>query len=227
MNAWKPEITIGDIPLIVHALAPAASVCRQIVIVGGYQFEKLEQLVRGSGKLGKADRQKIEIVENKKYTAGMFSSVKVGMVRADQSNDGIFVVPGDMPFIDVETYRTLAASFQTNPDVDVFVPAAFAGTGAREKPGGLKKGHPILIRQRIRVSILQENDDTVLREVLKKKSSKVCNVEDRGIFLDIDNEADLERAYSKYKRALLAPVTQNANIMPRSHKVTKKNNLFY
>jgi molybdenum cofactor cytidylyltransferase len=213
MNAWKPGIAVGGIPLIVHALIPIARVCKQIVVVGGSQFEKLEELVRGSGKLGKADHQKIEIVENKKYTAGMFSSVKVGMARADQSNDGIFVVPGDMPFIDVETYRTLAASFQTIPEVDVFVPAAFAGTGAREKPGGLKKGHPILIRQRIRVSILQENDDAVLRDVLKERSFAVCTVDDQGIYLDIDNEADLERANSKYKRALLAPVTQNANII--------------
>lgn len=196
MNVWKPEIRIGDIPLIVHALVPVAIACRQIVIVGGYQFEKLEQLVRGSGKLSKADHQKIEIVENKKFTAGMFSSVKVGMARADQSLDGIFVVPGDMPFIDVETYRTLAASFQKNPDVDVFVPAAFANSGGRDKPGESKKGHPILIRQRIRASILQENDDAVLRDVLKERSFAVCTVEDRGIFLDIDNEADLERANS-------------------------------
>ncbi len=200
MNVWKPEITIGDIPLIVHALLPVVRVCQQIVIVGGYQFGRLEQLVRGSERLSKSDHQKIEIVENKKYTAGMFSSVKVGMAIADQSNDGIFVVPGDMPFIDVETYRTLAASFQNNPDVDVFVPAAFADSGAREKPGGSKKGHPILIRQRIRASILQENDDAVLRDVLKKKSSEVCTVNDRGIFLDIDNEADLEHANSNYRK---------------------------
>ncbi len=198
MNVWKPEITIGDIPLIVHALLPVARVCQQIVIVGGYQFEKLEQLVRGSEKLSKADHQKIEIVENKKYTAGMFSSVKVGMAKADQSNDGIFIVPGDMPFIEVETYRTLAASFQKNPDVDVFVPAAFADSGARETPGVLKKGHPILMRQRICASILQENDDGVLRDVLKKESSAICTVEDRGIFLDVDKEADLERANSNY-----------------------------
>jgi molybdenum cofactor cytidylyltransferase len=201
MNVWKPEITIGGIPLIVHALVPIASVCRQVVIVGGYQFEKLEQLVGGSEKLSKADQQKIEIVENKKYTAGMFSSVKVGMAKADQSNDGIFVVPGDMPFIDVQTYGTLAASFQANPDVDVFVPTAFADSGACEKSGGIKKGHPILIRQRIAASILQENDDAVLRDVLKKKSSAVCSVEDKGIFLDIDNEADLERAYSNYRKS--------------------------
>jgi molybdenum cofactor cytidylyltransferase len=204
MNVWKPEITIGDIPLIVHALVPVVSVCQQIVIVGGYQFEKLEQLVRACEKLSKADHQKIEIVKNKKYAAGMFSSVKVGMAKADQSNDGIFIVPGDMPFIDVETYRTLAASFQKNPDVDVFVPAAYADSGAREKPGGSKKGHPILMRQRIRPSILQENDDAVLRDVLKKKSSAICTVEDRGIFLDIDNEADLERARANFGKVAIS-----------------------
>lgn len=214
MNVWKPEIRIGDIPLIVHVLVPAASVCRQIVIVGGYQFKKLEQLVRGSEKLSAADHQKIEIVENKKYTAGMFSSVKVGMARTDQSNDGIFVVPGDMPFIDVETYKTLAASFQTKPDVDIFVPAAFAVTGDREKSEGLKKGHPILMRQRIRASILQENDDAVLRDVLKKKSSAICTLEDRGIFLDIDNEADLERANFSYRK--------NVTTQPLRHQGTKK-----
>lgn len=198
MNVWKPGIAIGGIPLIVHALIPVVRVCNQIVVVGGYQFGKIEQLVRGSEKLSQADHQKIEIVENKKHEAGMFSSVKVGMARTEQSNDGIFVVPGDMPLIDIETYRTLAASFQTHPDIDVFVPVAFVDFGDREESGIPKKGHPILMRQRIRASILQENDDAVLRDVLKKKSSTVCTVNDQGIYLDIDNEADLERANFNY-----------------------------
>jgi CTP:molybdopterin cytidylyltransferase MocA len=121
----------------------------------------------------------------------MFSSVKVGMARTDKSLDGIFVVPGDMPFIDVETYKTLAASFEKITDADVLAPVAFDD---RNKQVGEKKGHPILIRQRIRDSILQENDNAVLRDVLKNRSFAVCSVDDKGIFLDIDNEADLAKA---------------------------------
>lgn len=201
MNVWKPEIRIGDIPLIVHVLLTVASACRQIVIVGGYQFAKLEQLVRGSEKISTVDQQKIEIVENKEYRAGMFSSVKVGMAKVDRSNDGIFVVPGDMPFIEAETYKTLAASFQKKTDVDIFVPAAFDDSSAHDKAEVLKKGHPILMRERLRATILQENDDAVLRDVLKKKPSLVCTVDDQGIFFDIDNGADLERANSAYRRS--------------------------
>lgn len=194
-NVWKPGIAIGGIPLIVHALLPATRLCKQIVVVGGYQFEKLEQVVRGSEKIGKADQQKIELVENKKYEVGMFSSVKVGIAGADRSLDGIFIVPGDMPFINVETYRTLAASFEKISGADVRAPVAVVD---RSRQGGEKKGHPILIRQRIRDSILQENDNAVLRDVLKNRSSAFCSVDDKGIFFDIDNEADLERANAKY-----------------------------
>lgn len=196
MNVWKPGIEVGGIPLIVHALIPIARVCRQIVVVGGYQFEKLEQLVRSSVKLSKTDQKRIEVVENKKFEAGMFSSVKVGMARVNQSNEGIFVVPGDMPFIEVETYKTLAASVLANPNVDVFVPAAVTDSEGSKKSGVLKKGHPVLIRERVRASILKEDDDAVLRDVLKKKSSAMCRVEDKGIFLDVDTEADLEGARS-------------------------------
>ena len=130
----------------------------------------------------------------------MFSSVKIGMLRADHSLDGIFVVPGDMPFIDVETYRTLVTAFVKNPQADLIAPGAVADFGVNKKPEAFKKGHPILIRKRICDSILQENDDAVLRDVLKKKSSTICPVGDEGILLDIDNEADLERANSKYNK---------------------------
>lgn len=193
MKGWKPGIEIDRIPLIVHALIPLIRSCENIVVVGGYQFEKLERLIRDSGKLNKTDQQKLQIIENKKYTAGMFSSVKVGMKETDQSLDGIFVVPGDMPFIQGETYRTLITSFQKQMGIDVFVPAAFTNSSNGEK-GELKKGHPILIRQRIRPSILQENDDAILRDVLKRKPSSVCTVDDKGIFLDIDTTMDLERS---------------------------------
>jgi molybdenum cofactor cytidylyltransferase len=197
MNLWKPEIRIRENPIIVHALVPAASVCQQIVIVGGYRFQTLVQLVRKSKTLNRADIEKIIFVENKNFTAGMFSSVKIGMKGVDQSIGGVFIVPGDMPFIDVRTYRTLADAFHNNPEIDVFVPVTVVDGELLKGGARLKKGHPILMRQRIRSSVLRERDDSTLREVVQKSTSQVCTVDDIGISIDIDNELDLAR-FSSY-----------------------------
>jgi CTP:molybdopterin cytidylyltransferase MocA len=200
MKLWKPEIRIRDIPLVVHALLPAASACQQIVIVGGYRFQALVQLVSGSKTLSKANIEKIVFVENKNFTAGMFSSVKIGIREVDQSLGGVFIVPGDMPFIDVRTYRTLADSFRNNSGIDVFVPAVIVDGEIAKDEGRLKKGHPILMRQRMHASILREDDDSVLRDVVKNNSSEICTVEDNGICIDIDEETDLGRYNSYFKK---------------------------
>ena len=200
MNLWKPEIRIDDIPLIVHALKPAVSICQQILIIGGYQFVKLVQLIRECDKLAKGDFQKMSFVENKNYATGMFSSVKAGMAKVGQSIEGVFIVPGDMPFIQIETYKRLAESFRRHPEIDVFTPVTTVDPQGATEPARTKKGHPILLRQRMQASILRENDEAVLRDVVKNNSAEICAVEDKGICIDIDVESDLALHSSYFKQ---------------------------
>jgi Uncharacterized MobA-related protein len=197
MKLWKPGIKLNKIPLIIHVLASAAHICEQIVIVGGYQFEKLRSLIRDDENLSESEKSKIMFTENVNVDVGMFSTVKVGITQVHSSIDGIFVVPGDMPFVSVDTYRILADAFGNKHNVDVFVPAVFVESGKDTKENRLKKGHPILVRRQVIPAILQEEENSILRNVLRKFSSEVCVVEDRGICIDIDDESDLAK-YNSY-----------------------------
>jgi CTP:molybdopterin cytidylyltransferase MocA len=196
MKLWKPGILLDKIPLIIRVIASAAHICEHIVVVGGYQFDKLRVLIRDDENLSESEKRKIMFTENVNIDAGMFSSVKVGLTNVHSSIDGIFVVPGDMPFIGENTYRMLSCTFEKKPTIDVFVPAVFVEARDDTKEKRLKKGHPILVRRHAIPAILQE-EDSILRNVLLKYSSEVCVVEDQGICIDIDDESDLAK-YNSY-----------------------------
>jgi CTP:molybdopterin cytidylyltransferase MocA len=197
MKLWKPGILLDKIPLIIRVIASAAHICEHIVVVGGYQFDKLRVLIRDDENLSESEKRKIIFAENVNVDAGMFSSVKVGITQVHSSIDGIFVVPGDMPFISENTYRMLSCAFEKKPTIDVFVPAVFVEARDDTKERRLKKGHPILVRRHAIPAILQEEENSILRSVLLKYSSEVCVVEDRGICIDLDDESDLAK-YSSY-----------------------------
>jgi len=193
MKLWKPGLNFRDAPLIIHSVVPALLAADQIVVVGGFNFGELKDVVLGSNKISETHKTKIEFVENEEYAAGMFSSVQAGLSRVQDSIAGVYVLPGDMPLINATTYQHLAAVFNTEEEADIFVPAL--SIEPKEEEGGvqLKKGHPILARSRVFPRILKENRSSILRDVLKQFTAKVLAVRDPGICVDIDEESDLAR----------------------------------
>jgi len=191
MSQWKPGLTFRNTPLIVRAIEPTAEVCGQIIIVGGYRFESLRSLVFDSTKIADSLKKKITFVENKEFTAGMFSSVQAGVRCIEPSIDAAYIVPGDMPMILAGTYAALARSSQTAPEISVFIPAIVIDK--KDEPGQRrqKKGHPILVRRNVFQPLLSEDKGSTLRNLLSGFPAKVCVVQDEGIGIDIDEEADL------------------------------------
>jgi len=193
MKRWKPGVLLQGVPLVVHTLIPALEAVDQLILVGGYQFEELEKLVTASHMISAAQKSKITLVENNDYSAGMFSSVCLGLSLVHPSQDGVYIVPGDMPSISVETYRTLAAVLAAEAGPDVFVPTlqieSDINTGA-QRP---KKGHPVLVRRRVISGILAKSRTAILRDVLKQFQSKTILVSDPGICFDVDEESDAAR----------------------------------
>ena len=191
MNLWKPEARIGGIPIIQRAIVPALHICRQVVVVGGYRYNELKDLVLAGLNASAEECAKIEFVENKNFSTGMFTSVKAGMNRIRGTAEGIFLVPGDMPFINEATYRSLAELLAAKEQIDLVVPVT--SSGVRGSDGRVKKGHPILLCYRACQLILKQPDESILRDVLKNISSEQCLVDDEGICVDIDDVADLEK----------------------------------
>ena len=123
----------------------------------------------------------------------MFSSVRAGMNHTLQDN--VFIALADMPFITTETYKQLVDFSESGSPSDEVIYPAIIHHPASDR---IKKGHPILIKKRVKERIIKENKDVILRDILKEFKGKECLVTDSGIVFDIDTEDDYERAKNYY-----------------------------
>lgn len=183
MNKWKIEIEIQNIPLLFHSLQKLKTVCDEVIVVGGCNFDRLVELIE---KNNLVDTNKIQVICNRQYQDGMFSSIKTGMENAKHGS--VFIALADMPFISVETYGLLKTKFEAEKQYDFIQPAIILENGRK------KKGHPILINGKVKLTIKRENDSSILRDVLRNFSGNSFLCDDLGINYDIDTEADLLNA---------------------------------
>lgn len=183
MNKWKIEIEIQNVPLLFISLKKLETVCNEVIVVGGCNFDKLVDLIK---KNKYVETKNINVIWNKQYESGMFSSIKTGMENAQHEN--VFIALADMPFISIDTYALLKSKYEEEKQYDFIQPAMLLENGRR------KKGHPILINDKVKSAIKKENDKSTLRDVLKNFSGNSFLSEDLGIGFDIDTEADLVNA---------------------------------
>lgn len=168
MGTFKMELNIGGISLIERTVLNIQGVCDKVIIVCGYRKEKIRQLFDGY--------KKVEIVENKNYERGMFSSIQTGLRMVN--SDRVFIQPGDIPFVNENIYAALSAHRE-----DVLIPV-FRG----------RKGHPVLINRKIIDRILSESEDAKLNELFHQYGYRSIEVFDDTIHFDIDNIEDLEQS---------------------------------
>ncbi len=190
MKTWKPGKLVNGVPLVVHSIRSMLVHCSKIIVVGGYNFDKLKNIINDVNTFSKSEKEKILLIENKDYLSGMFSSVKMGLAYLNNYS-GVFILPGDMPFVKSSTYLKLINDFDADNEYDIFIPAM--NTGMNTGENRIQKGHPVLIRNNILERIASHSNDTSLRSVLKEFSSKICFVNDEGIIFDIDNEDDFNK----------------------------------
>ena len=193
MKDWKPEIKIKDIPVIVRAVKPMIEHCEKVIVVGGFNFEKLHRMINEENYFTEQQLKKIVLAENKNYAMGMFASVKSGLQMIG-NNAGVFIMPGDIPFVKSSTYSSLIKIYNTENNFDVFIPAAKVEPENSVANDMLRRGHPILIKSKLINEILSYPDDKNLRDVLEDFTRKFVQVNDKGIFIDIDDKNDLEKA---------------------------------
>jgi molybdenum cofactor cytidylyltransferase len=123
----------------------------------------------------------------------MFSSVRTGISHTQ--NENVFISLADMPFIKADTYKQLIEFSESgSPSDEVIYPTIIHYLAS----GKIKKGHPILIKNRVKERIITETKDVILRDILKEFEGKECLVTDSGIVFDIDTEDDYERAKNYY-----------------------------
>lgn len=149
------------------SIAGMAAVCERIVVVGGFQAERLKPLL--------AKYPGVELVFNPDYAAGMFTSVKTGVRNV--LSDSFFILPGDIPLVPEAVYRLLAAA-----PGDIAVPA-YRG----------RRGHPVHIRSRLIPFILAWPDGSTLAAFIRHRTFATVAVAAEEILLDLDTAADYQR----------------------------------
>ncbi len=180
MRKFKPLLNFEDEPIIVAILRKLSVLVNKIFIVTGYNERKITRTVNESLH-DFVLNGKIIFVNNPDYEKEMFSSLKVGL-KAAKNSDWLLYHFVDQPQLTMQFYDELLA--QIDDESDLIQPSY-----------NNLCGHPILIKKSIFDNILLEKDNSSLREVFNnlqiKKNIWQCNY--NAILKDLDTPADYKK----------------------------------
>jgi molybdenum cofactor cytidylyltransferase len=160
----KMTLKINDQEIILHTIRHMHKICEKIIVVTGHYHEELVELLK--------DISYIEIVKNKNYELGMFSSVLIGVKQVKNS---FFITPGDYPLISSRTYEVIA-----NGKKKIRVPSY-----------DKHLGHPIFIDISLKTELLNGGFKN-LKAFRDAHDFEYIDVNDSNILLDIDTLEDLQ-----------------------------------
>jgi len=125
------------------------------------------------------------IGSNSNVPLGMGYSIAAG-VSARPNVSGWLVLPGDMPFVRPTSLLAVAQALEQHP-------IAFAQHHGR-------RGHPVGFSAELYSELSMLTGDAGARRLVARYPSHAVELDDAGVLVDIDTEADLSRA-----RAAFAP----------------------
>jgi molybdenum cofactor cytidylyltransferase len=162
----KLSTLIYNRPLIFYTIKPFYDVgCNIILVTGKYEMCDMTNFF---------DKSRIHIVHNPNYELGMFTSVQTGVKEV---SGPVFIIPGDMPFIQKSTIKTIMES-----------------KGAVRVPVyNRKRGHPLYVSQKVIKEIIEEPMESNLKIVRDRFTLTNVIVEDPGVLMDVDTVEDLAK----------------------------------
>lgn len=165
-KTFKMTLEFGRKTVIENTIDNMLEYCSKVFIVGGFQIEKLQPIVKRYSKA--------ELLNNERFLEGMFSSVRMGVEAV--STPRFFLTPGDYPMISKEVYQELLKY-----KAPVVIPS-FEG----------RKGHPILAESSVMKQALMKKEYSNLGELIKELETVIVPVACPGVALDIDTMEDYE-----------------------------------
>lgn len=172
-NTNKLLLMVDNKPLILHSVASISNYVDKVVVVTGRYDKELRPILKD-----------VEVVYNKDFDLGMFSSVLTGVKKADED---VIILPGDMANISHQTIQTIL-----NNKGCITIPT-YKG----------ERGHPLFLNKEMKDLLLKENINSNLRDFINKHEDKVnlVEVDDPFIKFDIDTIKDYEHFLLKRKEA--------------------------
>lgn len=140
----------------------------------------------------------VRFVPNAEWEKGIGGSIAVGVRALDPDLDGAFIVPGDMPFLTPELFRSLIAAFVRSEGRPVVFPTA---------PDGGQRNPVLWPRRRFPQLTSLRGPEGGKRLLAEERKTFAAAVEGPAALWDIDTQADLDAA-----RAFLARRGEGFNV---------------
>lgn len=182
MHTFKPLLKLGEQTILEKVIGTFAKAgVQEIIVVLGHKQELLEPIVKSLNQ---------KCIINDAYQEGMFSSIQAGVRTLSFDSDAFFMMPVDLPLVQVETISRMIDHF-TNQPLDILHPTTNG-----------KKGHPPLIASQLFQHILQYDGSGGLKALLNASHYHVgfLDVDDQGILQDMDTEEDYGRIKQYYSQ---------------------------
>lgn len=186
MGDFKPLLPFGSKTLIETSIDSMFDAgVRQVVVVLGFRGEELKQTLK------KRYDSKLIYAWNHRYaTTDMLESVKCGL-RKMPDCQSFFLLPGDMPVIQRETFLKLLNARPNNRSFLLFPTLE-----------GYQK-HPPLIHTDFIPTILNYHGEGGLRRLWEQYIDFIWHipVEDPGVWVDLDTKTEYEYCITHFKQA--------------------------
>ena len=156
-------------PLINHAVQSIIkSKIEKLIIVLGFEYLKVKKKVNKN--------KKIQFVINHNYKKGISSSIKCGLKKISNKNDGFIIVQADMPKISKNIFNKLHTEIKTNKK-EIFVPIK-----------NNKIGNPIGFKISMINKLKKISGNKGAKFIIKRNRPKIKYIRTKslGIFKDID-----------------------------------------
>lgn len=167
-SAHKLEQSLGDLSVLGRTLHNAIESHLPVVVV------TTQPLAAGAARIVAA--RDVVVLPPALAAMGMGHSIAAGIAaRADAP--GWLLLPGDMPMVRPATLLAVAAALEHHP-------VAYAQYQGR-------RGHPVGFAAELYSELMMLSGDEGARRIVARYPAIGVDVEDPGVLLDLDTEADL------------------------------------
>lgn len=127
----------------------------------------------------------VGFVHNPNFGRGLSTSIICGITSIDENVEGVAILLGDMPDLQVETLNRLMVEFDHEMGRCIIAPNCDG-----------RRGNPVIWPRRFFPELIALSGDKGGRDLMKKHFDQVKEIpcDDMGVLMDIDSPDDLENA---------------------------------
>lgn len=178
MGEPKQLLRLGDETILQRTLENVrGAAVDEVVLVLGFAADQIRCQIPAQ----LVDR--LKIILNEDFATGMASSLRAGLSAVSARADGALIVLADQPFVLPDTVNQIIDRYRSS-NAKIVIPC-YKG----------KCGNPVLLDRAIFAEAMSLTGDTGCRAIFANHHEGIVevDVEDEGVVLDIDNQAEYKR----------------------------------